>query len=983
MPTIDPNGADVVVTGTGFRAGIGAKFGGVDAESLSLESSTRLLARVPPGTPGASCDCVVTNSDGKHSAAFPLSYSDVIEPPSGVEVTRNSAIYHDLSDPITAIYYDSGNLNGSLDTTRTLPLTKNAGGSGIHALNAGQSTEPRYRSNVFKPLPGSISSTFTIALAAHPSDAAGGKIVIAICDRTGTVLATTVVTLTSGAPVDHAVTYATDPAQEYQAIVSVDPDLGADPGVRAYAGDQKVECAGASGIYADCYRIDLLPTRWTGNLETFLYSLYWAFTSGRGTEVSPFAFVSFLTSTPTLGVEFSSNFFADYAGQFPAGTGFTLITDANVVTDVKSSVDTVLERASVSLPGGAPSGAKLVAPGRNLIAAGWKGTLIRALYVPANASFVFRTPAARSLILAAFGNSITAGFNSTPAAIRAWLHLAAEALDATLFCDATGGNIAYAYSGANCDEEADKIASCDPDLVFGALGTNDWQQANSSGLNKTSFKGFIKTLVLALLARIKSTAKIVLFFIWNKTTYEAPTVNNLGETIDDYRTVLLEVIDEIASNRVFGVEVKAWTTYAGFVNDDYMAQAGNLNDLVHPNNSGHAKMGAKAALVAADTKLVISPSSPTVEVGQTQQFTASGGAGAPLTWGFLHNNSGGSISSSGLYTAGATGGVTDIIKCKDAHDQVTTRHITVPVSDVTPLTIAPTTASVSTGGSQHFTPSGGTGGYSWSLSTNASGGSVTNGDYTAGSTAGLDVVRVSDGGGSHADANVTVSAPPTLWTPPVQAGAVLRTYDFTVNDGTNLTVASGVLSGAVDLSGHADMTCDTNEEYAYTSATRINGKGAIGPRVGGGSRGRGGSLVSGLTAFSLAVVVELADLTGDNAVASFGAFAPAVYAGSAGHPGLYFGAYKLASQSLTVNQGTVLHFVRNGASLRMWINETEVDSFSDVNASATALALTLLHDGGVTSIKGKCGLWNLWGVALTPSEVATSVASLKSKFAIA
>src|SRR4029079_19793885 len=101
--------------------------------------------------------------------------------------------------------------------------------------------------------------------------------------------------------------------------------------------------------------------------------------------------------------------------------------------------------------------------------------------------------------------SLAAGINATPGAIMAWLHLAAEALDATLFCDATGGNIAYAYSGANCDEEADKTATCYPDSVYGATGANDCQQANSSGRTVGSFKGFIKALILSLLARLKST----------------------------------------------------------------------------------------------------------------------------------------------------------------------------------------------------------------------------------------------------------------------------------------------------------------------------------------------------------------------------------------------------------------------------------------------------------------------------------------------
>jgi len=79
------------------------------------------------------------------------------------------------------------------------------------------------------------------------------------------------------------------------------------------------------------------------------------------------------------------------------------------------------------------------------------------------------------------------------------------------------------------------------------------------------------------------------------------------------------------------------------------------------------------------------------------------------------------------------------------------------------LAVAPASSVVPTRGSVAFTGSGGSGaGYTWSLTTNASGGSIdsTAGTYTAGPTGSVtDVVQVKDSFGNGATANVTVTAP--------------------------------------------------------------------------------------------------------------------------------------------------------------------------------------------------------------------------------
>ncbi len=71
------------------------------------------------------------------------------------------------------------------------------------------------------------------------------------------------------------------------------------------------------------------------------------------------------------------------------------------------------------------------------------------------------------------------------------------------------------------------------------------------------------------------------------------------------------------------------------------------------------------------TGLTLSPLTASVQTGNTQNFTASGGF-SPYTYSIFTNNSGGSINpASGLYTAGTTAGRTDTIRVTDSFGDTT------------------------------------------------------------------------------------------------------------------------------------------------------------------------------------------------------------------------------------------------------------------------------------------------------------------------
>jgi MYXO-CTERM domain-containing protein len=136
-------------------------------------------------------------------------------------------------------------------------------------------------------------------------------------------------------------------------------------------------------------------------------------------------------------------------------------------------------------------------------------------------------------------------------------------------------------------------------------------------------------------------------------------------------------------------------------------------------------------------------------------LTLTSTLGTGVTWSLASNQSGGSIvAATGLYTAGATANVTDSVQAVDAAGGVSVQDIKVGPE----VSVAPGVASVQAGAQQIFTASGGSGTFAWSLATNASGGSVdASGKYTAGSTAGSDVVRALDSDGNSGTASVTVS----------------------------------------------------------------------------------------------------------------------------------------------------------------------------------------------------------------------------------
>jgi hypothetical protein len=197
----------------------------------------------------------------------------------------------------------------------------------------------------------------------------------------------------------------------------------------------------------------------------------------------------------------------------------------------------------------------------------------------------------------------------------------------------------------------------------------------------------------------------------------------------------------------------------------------------NPGSTVDIDLAGKVIEFASDVS--IAPFGATVAPNGTVSFTASGGSGGGWTWSLASAASGGVIdASTGEYTAGSIGGVTDVVQVEDSFENVTT----VAVGVIKPISIAPPSPTVAPRDHLRFTATGGSGdGLKWSLAASPSGGAIDpgTGEYTAGPIGGVtDVVQVEDSLGNTASASVTltvgVSVAPSDPTLPPRASAWLE-----------------------------------------------------------------------------------------------------------------------------------------------------------------------------------------------------------------
>ena len=170
-----------------------------------------------------------------------------------------------------------------------------------------------------------------------------------------------------------------------------------------------------------------------------------------------------------------------------------------------------------------------------------------------------------------------------------------------------------------------------------------------------------------------------------------------------------------------------------------------------------------------DVVVQLQPPSAATGVNGSVPFSASvtGTAQLGVTWSVQEGPAGGTVTSSGVYTAPSTTGTFHVVVTSLA-DPTKTRSATVTVTAAPPVavSVAPAAVSLDACGTSTFTAraSGTTGGSAtWSVREGAAGGSITpSGAYTAPSTPGTYHVVATWTGGGTGEAAVTVGSEKVL-----------------------------------------------------------------------------------------------------------------------------------------------------------------------------------------------------------------------------
>ncbi len=276
------------------------------------------------------------------------------------------------------------------------------------------------------------------------------------------------------------------------------------------------------------------------------------------------------------------------------------------------------------------------------------------------------------------------------------------------------------------------------------------------------------------------------------------------------------------SSRVIWSAQKGTITSTGL----YTAPATGGSDVVTATSAQNASRTAMANITvtvpATITSVVVSPASLTLNASAQNQFTATvtgtGSYSSGVTWSAQK----GAITSTGLYTAPATGG-SDVVTATSAQDasRTATANITVTVpATITSVVVSPASLTLNASAQNQFTATvTGTGSYSPGVTWSAQKGTITStGLYTAPTTSGSDVVTATSAQNASrtATANITVTVPATI-TSVVVSPASLTLNVSAQNQFTATVVGTGSYSSGVTWSAQKGAITSTGLYTALTT----------------------------------------------------------------------------------------------------------------------------------------------------------------------
>lgn len=205
---------------------------------------------------------------------------------------------------------------------------------------------------------------------------------------------------------------------------------------------------------------------------------------------------------------------------------------------------------------------------------------------------------------------------------------------------------------------------------------------------------------------------------------------------------------------------------------------------------------------------VCSPSTQTVQVGETANFSANSGTGS-YSWSVSGGGSPSSGVGSSFHTSFNTpGNKTVTVTSGGLTDQC---HVIVQQQSDPPVYCSPSTQTVSVGGTAYFTASGGNGTYNWTASGNPPSGTGSS-FHTSYSTSGTKTVTVTSGARS---AQCTVVVQPVV-TPDISCSP----SNQTVNVGDTAAFSASGGDGAFHWTASGgDPSTGSGQSFATTYGT--------------------------------------------------------------------------------------------------------------------------------------------------------------------
>lgn len=187
---------------------------------------------------------------------------------------------------------------------------------------------------------------------------------------------------------------------------------------------------------------------------------------------------------------------------------------------------------------------------------------------------------------------------------------------------------------------------------------------------------------------------------------------------------------------------------------------GSVTDFVRVTDA--TGVSSTPASIRVGEQIRITPTQPATPPGGSIDFSATGGAGAPYTWVVVNGDAtGASIQSSGHYTAGPGTNRVDTVHVTDALGNKASVQISVGGG----LAISPDNPTTTTRGRIEFSAFGGSGSFTWALTTAPSGATIdsSSGVYIAGTIGNaVDLVQVTDSAGNSRTVEVTVGPALTI-----------------------------------------------------------------------------------------------------------------------------------------------------------------------------------------------------------------------------